>query len=136
MVIADLSTVTHSIHGKFFAVVGLPAGSIGSDLFGYLSDQGREHRLHVLCQVSAVGTRIGHKLLFIECLGVVIQRLLCGESKDTVRITLQAGQIIEERGMLRFLFSIHGFNRLSCSPCIWQAPPAHPPCPQNACWLP
>ena len=109
MVIADLSTVTHSIHGKFCAVVGLPVGSIGSDLFGYLSDQGREHRLHVLCQVSAVGTRIGHKLLFIERLGV-IQRLLCGESEDTVRITLQAGQIIEKWGMLRFLFSIHGFN--------------------------
>ena len=88
MVVADLSTVTHSIHGKFCAVVGLPGGSIGSNLFGHLSDQGGEHRLHVLCQVSAVGTRIGHKLLFIERLGV-IQRLLCGESEDTLLSSME-----------------------------------------------
>ena len=70
---------------------------------------GYDYTYMALMAISAVGTRIGYKLLFIERLGI-IQRLLCGESEDTVRITLQAGQIIEKRGMLRFLFSIHGFN--------------------------
>ena len=42
---------------------------------------------HIVCQVSAVGTRISDQLLFIEVLGV-IQGLLCRIAKHTVGISL------------------------------------------------
>ena len=53
----------------------------------YSSDKLRDDRLHVLGQIPAVSSRIGHQLLLIEALGV-IQRLLSGEAQDTVSISL------------------------------------------------
>ena len=115
MVIADLSAVTHHIYGDFCVVVRFQCGCINTDFLRHLRNEGRQHRLHVIRQISAVGTGIGHQLLFIKRLGVV-QRLLCCKAEDTVGIALQAGQIIEKRGSLCFLLSVHrldhGFHGL------------------------
>ncbi len=80
-----------------------------SEFLRHLRDQARQHGLHVLRQISAIGTWIGHQFLLIERLGV-IQSLLCGEAENTVGVPLQARQIVEKRRTFCFFLSVHGFD--------------------------
>ena len=57
---------------------------------------------HIRGQIPAVGARIGAELLFIEALEVV-QRLLGGEAKNPVCVTLQGGEVIKRRRLFGFV---------------------------------
>ena len=60
VVIADLPVITHNIYRNFGFVVRFQCGCINTDFLRYLRNEGRKDRLHVLRQISAVGTGIGH----------------------------------------------------------------------------
>ena len=67
-------------------------------------DQLRQHTGHIAGQIPAVRARVSKQLFLIQGLHI-IQRLLGGEAKQTVGVTLQAGQIIESgRIFLLLLF--------------------------------
>lgn len=70
---------------------------------GQLSQPG----FHVVCQIPAVGSRIGQQLLFVQSLGIV-KRLLRREAVELVCVPLQAGQVIECR---RILLPLRMFHR-------------------------
>ena len=61
---------------------------------GNFVDQFRQITSHITGQIPAVRARVSKQLFLIQGLHI-IQRLLGGEAKQTVGVTLQAGQIIE-----------------------------------------
>ena len=61
---------------------------------------------HVLRQIIGVGTGIGQKLLFVECLGVV-QYLLGGVAIEPVPVTLEGSQVVELGRLGGFLLFFH-----------------------------
>ena len=67
----------------------------------------RQPGFHVVCQIPAVGSRIGQQLLFVQSLSIV-KRLLCREAVELVCVPLQAGQVIECR---RILLPLRMFHR-------------------------
>ena len=65
---------------------------------------------HIIRQISAVGAGIGAELLLIKALNI-IQSLLGGIAKGTVRISLQRGQVIKGRSFLTLFLGpdrLHG----------------------------
>ena len=112
MVVADLAAVkdgcrTYRTRAESLASV--------TELVCHGSNQRRQHFPHVIRQVPAVGPGIGDQFLLIKALGVV-QGLLRCEAKNTVCITLQAGQVIEKGRFLQLFFGFddpdHGFTFL------------------------
>ena len=59
----------------------------------------RHQRCHIIRQIPAVGTGIGHEFLLVQSLRV-IQGLLGSESQLPVCFSLKRGQIKQGRGLL------------------------------------
>ena len=63
-------------------------------------------RFHIVRQKTAVGTRIGDQLFFVQGLGI-FQRLLGSKSKDPVGVPLKGGQVIKHRRFFRSQFMLY-----------------------------
>ena len=59
----------------------------------------RHQRCHIICQIPAVGTGIGHEFLLVQSLRI-IQGLLGSESQLPVCFSLKRCQIKESWGLL------------------------------------
>ena len=102
MVVADLGTVAYLGRVADFRGLG-PADSGGH------GGQGRDLRLHVICQIPAVCPGIGTELFFIQALQVV-QGLLGGIAQGAVGVPLEGGQVIEGRRLFCPLLLFHGLK--------------------------
>ena len=82
-----------------------------------IGNQIHQHRqavCHIAGQIAAVSTGIGAELLFIQALQIV-QGLLGCKSKQAVGISLQSSQVIEGRWLFGLFFTLHLFDRDSCT---------------------
>ena len=112
MVVTDLAAVKDG--SGAYRICAQSLASIAK-LASHRCDQCRQHFPHVIRQVPAVGPGVSDQLFLIKALGEV-QGLLRRETEDTVRVTLQTGQVVEQRRLLQLFFGLdgpdHGFSFL------------------------
>ena len=65
-----------------------------------------QHFLIVIGDIAAISSRISGKFLLIKALHI-IQRLLCAVPQQTVCVTLECGQVVEQRWILGLFLAGH-----------------------------